>query len=282
MGQQGADFSFMLVADDYAMSPSVSRGIREALAAERLSGTGAMTNMPNWREAARALEADGLAAKAGVHLNLTCGPSATRMAALAPSGTLPPFRPVWKGGLTRSLPQKELVAEIKAQLDLFCDVLGRLPAFVDGHQHVQGLPQVRDTLLEELAKRGWQGKVWLRNSADRADVILRRGSEPVKAFSVALLSRGFAAAAGRAGFSTNRGFAGFSSFDPKADYGADFRRYLNAPGERHLVMCHPGYADEDLAKVDPNTLSRETELRFLLSPRFQDVLADAGGVLKPV
>ena len=138
-----AEFSFMLVADDYAMSPAVSRGIREALAAERLSGTGAMTNMPNWREAARALEADGLASKAGLHLNLTCGPSASRMPALAPTGTLPPFRTIWKGGIARSLPKKELASEIAAQLDLFCEVSARLPAFVDGHQHVQGAQPAR-------------------------------------------------------------------------------------------------------------------------------------------
>lgn len=277
-----AGFSFRLVADDYAMSPAVSRGIREALAAGRLSGTGAMTNMQGWRDDARALEADGLSAKAGLHLNLTCGTPATRMRAMAPAGTLPQLQAVLKGARGRSLPRAELAGEISAQLDRFTDALGRMPAFVDGHQHVQGFPQVREILLEELARRGWQGKVWLRDSADRPDRILLRGVEGKKALVVAFLSRGFAAAAQSAGFETNIGFSGFSSFDPARDFGRDFGSYLRAPGQNHLVMCHPGYADAELASLDPNTLSRENELRFLLSDRCEEALAESGAQLKSV
>jgi chitin disaccharide deacetylase len=45
------------------------------------------------------------------------------------------------------------------------------------------------------------------------------------------------------------------------------------PGRRHLIMCHPGYCDEELVAADPVTLSRERELNFLLSPAFTDMLA---------
>jgi chitin disaccharide deacetylase len=45
-----------------------------------------------------------------------------------------------------------------------------------------------------------------------------------------------------------------------------------APGRNHLVMCHPGYIDAELAAVDPVTSTREKELAFLLSPRFADGL----------
>jgi predicted glycoside hydrolase/deacetylase ChbG (UPF0249 family) len=48
------------------------------------------------------------------------------------------------------------------------------------------------------------------------------------------------------------------------------------------VMCHPGYSDAELAAVDPNTSSRENELKFLLSSRFDEVLAHAGARLNPV
>ena len=96
-------FSFMLVADDYAISPAVSRGIREALSAGRLSGTGAMTNRPFWPDEARNLMAAGLAAKAGLHLNLTCGEPLTSMPLLAPSGALPALNPVLSGARSRTL-----------------------------------------------------------------------------------------------------------------------------------------------------------------------------------
>lgn len=266
----------MLVADDYGLSPAVSRGIFEALSAGRLSGTGAMTNRPNWPAAAAALRAAGREGRAGLHLNLTCGAPLTAMPALAPDGRFPPLNPVLKGARARNLPAGEVAAEIDAQLDAFTHALGRAPAYVDGHQHVHMLPQIRDILLEVLVKRGWQGKVWLRDSSDTTFAILRRQIEVPKAFAVRLLGSGFANAARAAGFATNRGFSGFSAFVPEGGYARDFARYLIAPGHRHLVMCHPGHADAELAAVDPHTKSREKELAFLLSDEFLAVLDRAG------
>jgi predicted glycoside hydrolase/deacetylase ChbG (UPF0249 family) len=40
-------------------------------------------------------------------------------------------------------------------------------------------------------------------------------------------------------------------------------------------MCHPGHVDDELARLDPVTQSRETELAFLLSDRFEDVMGAA-------
>ncbi len=276
------EFSFMLVADDYAISPAVSEGISQALNAGRLSGTGAMVNRPFWRQAAARLRGDDLVSSAGVHLNLTCGAPLTKMPAFAPSGQFPALRRVLPEARRRRLPQAELDAEISAQLDTFADATGAAPAFVDGHQHVQMFPQIRETLFEALARRGWQDQIWLRDSAARPADILSRRTGMTKALVVTWLGRGFRAAAHRAGFQTNEGFAGFSSFDPAADYEAQFRTYLVAPGTRHLVMCHPGHADRELREVDPHTQSRENELAFLLSGRFLDVLASNNSTLAKV
>ena len=272
-------FSFMLVADDYAISPAVSLGIREALSAGRLSGTGAMTNRPFWPDEARQLQVAGLAEKAGLHLNLTCGEPLTPMPRLAPAGTLPALKPGGSGARSRSLPADELAAEISAQLDAFETAMERPPAFVDGHQHIHMLPQIREILFAQLNARGWQDKLWLRDSADHPTAILRRRIELVKAGVVAALGRGFTKAARAAGFAVNSGFSGFSSFNPAGDYAADFARYLVAPGPRHLVMCHPGYADDALAAVDPHTKSRERELAFLSSDRFSQLLEGLNAII---
>ena len=123
-----------------------------------------------------------------------------------------------------------------------------------------------------LEEKGFSGKVWLRDSSDRPWRILRRGVELTKALGIAWLGRGFAREASARGYVTNEGFSGFSAFDPAHDYAADFARYLRAPGRRHLIMCHPGYCDEELVAADPVTLSRERELSFLLSPAFTAML----------
>ena len=266
----------ILCADDYALSPGVTRGILDALAKGRLNATGAMTNRPLWKEAASDVAAFSDRADIGLHLNLTFGAPLGPMPTLAPSGALPKLGPFLKAARAGLLPSGEVRAEIARQLDAFEDAMGRPPDFVDGHQHVQVLPGVRDWLLEELVRRGLSGRLWLRDSSDRLPRILARRVELPKALVLAALGRGFAAQAHRHGFHTNDGFAGFSAFDARRHYGRDFARYLASPGPRHLVMCHPGHVDTDPLAGDEVREPRARELDFLLSDRFAPVLASAG------
>ncbi len=272
--------SLILCADDYALSPGVTRGVLDALAKGRLNATCAMTNRPLWRQAAPELEAFADRADIGLHLTLTFGAPLGPMPRLAPSGELPQLRPLLKAARAGTLPADEIRAEIARQLDAFQDAMGRAPDFIDGHQHVHILPGIRDWLLEELVRRGLWGRLWLRDSADRLPRILARRVELPKALIVASLARGFAAKAHRLGFQTNDGFAGFSAFDLRRSYGRDFARYLVRPGARHLVMCHPGHVDEDPGAGDEVREPRARELAFLLSNAFTDTLEAAGFSLR--
>ena len=267
-------FRFVLCADDYALSPAVSRGIREALAAGRLSATSVMTTQPGWAREAAPLAEAAAGADVGLHFNLTLGAPLGALPKLAPDGRCPAIGALMAAARRGALDAGEIAGEAARQLDAFERSWGRAPDFVDGHQHVQVLPGVRDPLLAELRRRGLAGKIWLRDSADRPTRALRRGVELKKALGLAVLGRGFAGAARAAGFAVNDGFSGFSSFAP-GDYARDFARYLKAPGRRHLVMCHPGHVDAELARLDPVTTSRERELAFLLSDAFPRVLARA-------
>jgi hypothetical protein len=271
--------NIMICADDYALSPAISRGILEAFAAGRLSATGAMTNRPSWRAAAKDLATFDGRADLGLHFNLTLGEPISAMPKFAPTGTFPLLPGVVRGAVTRALPLDEIGAEVARQLDAFEEAFGRPPDFVDGHQHVHVLPGVRRVLLDELKRRGLVGRLWLRDSSDTpASILARRLSMP-KALRVKLLATGFARAATAAGFAVNEGFSGYSEFDPASDYGTDFANYLRAPGHHHLLMCHPGYVDDELTACDPVTVTRERELAFLLSNRFRETLDVAGVAL---
>jgi hypothetical protein len=270
---------FILCADDFALSPAVSRGILAALRRGRLNATSVMTTRPSWPRGARDLQDFEGRAEIGLHVNLTLGAPLGPMPSFAPAGRLPEVYRVLGQARKGTLPEREIRAEIGRQIDAFAQARGNFPDFVDGHQHVQVFPRIRTWLLDALEDRGLCGKVWLRDSGDRASRILRRGTEPKKALGVALLARGFAREARRRGFVTNEGFAGFSRFDPARDYAADFARYLKAPGGHHLVMCHPGYCDDELAAHDAVTLTRETELAFLLSDDFMGCVESAGMAL---
>src|SRR3984893_13627115 len=273
MGTVKAQFSFSLCADDYALSPGVSRGILEALRANRLTATSVIVTSPSWPSGARALREYHAIADIGLHLNLTLGCAPGSMPVFAPSGYFPKLGKVLKTALIGELPQAEVGDEISRQIDKFCEHFGAAPDFVDGHCHIQILSEVRGPLFKALRKRGLSGKMWLRDSSDSLLRILRRNAgEFKKALGVNWLGQGFAREACARGFPTNDGFAGFSAFDARRPCAADFPRYLRVPGKRRLVMCHPGYCDQELAAPDPATITREQELRFLLSSTFIDIL----------
>jgi hypothetical protein len=267
---------FVLVADDYAMTPGVTRGILRLLAAGRITATGAMTNRPHWRDAARALRDFEGVADLGLHLNLTAGAPLTGARGIARGGGLPKLPELIARGIAGLLPQAELEAEIAAQLAAFEDAMGRAPDFIDGHQHVHAMPGVRRALASVLARRYRATKPWLRDAGDRAASIRSRRFEARKAILVAILGRGFAERMREAGFELNEGFAGFSAFDAEADYAEQFRTYLVAPGRRHVVMCHPGEVDDELRALDPALGSRPNEIAFFLSNRFSEICAAAG------
>jgi predicted glycoside hydrolase/deacetylase ChbG (UPF0249 family) len=278
-GSSTRTFPFVLCADDYALSPAVSRGILQALEAGRLSATSVMTTRSSWPAGARELHRLERRADIGLHVNLTLGAPLGAMPGFAPTGALPEVYRVLGQARRGMLPEREIRDEIARQIDVFAEYFGAWPDFVDGHQHVQIFPHIRGWLLDVLDARGLAGRVWLRDSGDCAARILRRGVESGKALGIAFLARGFAREARRRGYATNDGFAGFSRFDPARDYAADLARHLKAPGRRHLVMCHPGYCDAELAASDKVTLTRERELAFLMSDAFPDALARAGANL---
>jgi predicted glycoside hydrolase/deacetylase ChbG (UPF0249 family) len=263
---------FALCADDYALTPGVSRGIVELLEARRLTAVSVMVTEPGWPRAAAEIRPFAGIADVGLHLNLTLGSPLGAMPRLAASGKFPALGALVRSALLGRLPMAEIAAEIARQIDTFARSFGRLPDYVDGHQHVHALPGIRRALLENLVERGLAGRLWLRDPGDRLHAILARRMAG-KALMVAALTAGFPAQASARGFTLNRGFAGFSDFAPGGDYAAAFAASLRSPGPRHLVMCHPGYSDAALAALDPATGSREAELAFFLSPAFPALLA---------
>lgn len=271
---------FVLTADDYAMTPAVTRGILACLEAGRISATGAMTNRPHWKGFAPHLGAFVGKADLGLHFNLTCGAPLTPLPRLAPGGELPKLPDILRAGSLRRLPLDEVAAELEAQISAFEDAMGRMPDFIDGHQHVHALPGVRRALGAVLVRRYPLDKPYLRNPADRFAAIRARRLTVSKATLLATLARPFAPRMRTLGFALNEGFAGFSSFNVKRDFGADFAHYLKHPGAKHLVMCHPGEVDDELLRLDPVTVTRLLEKAFFLSGRFLEI-CDAAG-MKPV
>ncbi|HEV7329252.1 MAG TPA: ChbG/HpnK family deacetylase [Bosea sp. (in: a-proteobacteria)] len=257
--------SFVLCADDFAMTQGVSRSILELLAAGKLSATGAMTNRPHWSRLAGELAAFSGKADLGLHLNLTCAAPLSSMPTVAPSGVLPKLGELAPLALRSGAARSEIAAEIARQLDAFEQHLGRAPDFVDGHQHVHVLPGIRHQVLDAVAARYPEGSVYLRDPSDSIAAIRARGVAIGKALTVAGLAIGLRQAAARSRIPTNRGFSGFSPFEVERDFAADLLRFLLQLGPAHLVMCHPGYVDDELIALDPAVATRPIEHAALLA-----------------
>jgi predicted glycoside hydrolase/deacetylase ChbG (UPF0249 family) len=266
---------FILCADDFALNAGVSEAILDLLERGRISATGAMTNRENWPAAAPRLRAFARKADLGVHLNLTEGASLGVLSRFAPSGELPKFGKLMRGALWGRLPLAEIAEEFRRQIDAYAHQMGREPDFVDGHQHVHAFPGVREALIAALDGLGLTRRLYVRDPADQAGAIAARRVCAMKALVIATMARGFGRLLERRGIPANSGFAGVSSFNPRRDYGADFARFLQRPGARHLVMCHPGLADGQGRATDAIHAARPREHEFLASEAFEALLQRA-------
>lgn len=269
----GGTSGVFLCADDFAMTNGISRAIVELAEAGRLSGASAMTTSAHWPAHATWLARARGQISAGLHLNLTLGAPRGAMPAFAPERRLPGIGLVTGLALRGGLPRAEVTAEIERQLSAFEDEIGFPPDHIDGHQHVHALPGLRALLLEVLVRRYPSGRMrpLLRNPTDTPSRIVRRGRARVKAMTLAWLSRGFSSAARAAGFACNDGFAGVTDFAPPF-VGADFAAACLHEGPRHMVMCHPGFVDEELCRIDPVTERRQKEFDTLMGSRFPSAI----------
>ncbi|MFN3657636.1 MAG: ChbG/HpnK family deacetylase [Pseudolabrys sp.] len=268
-----------LCADDYGMAPGVNDAIRRLILRGRLNATSVMTAAPHLG----ADEVDALAmlnsgekrAALGLHVTLT-GPFRPLSDGFAPlrDGAFPPLNEMMRLAVTRRLESEPIVIEIATQLEAFLAAFGRLPDFVDGHQHVHLLPVVRDAFLRVVAEIA--PGAWVRQCGRTG---ARRRLRDRKALVLDVLSLGFRAQAGRRGLATNPAFAGAYGFTPKARFARIFPRFLNGLPDGGLIMCHPGFVDDALKSLDSLTDLREHEFAFFNSDAFPAVLAEHGVTL---
>jgi predicted glycoside hydrolase/deacetylase ChbG (UPF0249 family) len=264
-----------LCADDYGMSPGVNRAIRDLIERGRLNATSVMVvGGAIGRDEISALQSVAEASPRcaiGLHATLTAPfrPLSMHFRPLD-GGLFPPFQRVLRAGLLGQLDREIIHAELKLQLATFAGMFGRVPDFVDGHQHVQLFPAVRDAFLG--AVKDLAPKAWVRQ-AGRTAPLLHRLAAP-KALFLDMLSAQFRTRAKRAGITVNPAFAGAYDFSRKANFGALMRGFLDHMPANGVVMCHPGFVDEQLLSLDPFTYQREHEHAYLAGDQFPALLAE--------
>ena len=274
-----AGLQIWLCADDYGISRSVNAAIRELILRGRINATSVMVVAPhfdpNEAEALDTLNSGTKRAALGLHVTLTAPfkPMSEGFAPLS-HGHFLPLQKMLRAAIARRLEPERLVIEIDTQVEAFVMAFGRPPDFIDGHQHVQLFPQVRDAVLKvaaEAAPNAWVRQCGRPRSAARLH--LR------KELLLDVLSLAFRRKARRLGVATNPAFAGAYDFKGKSDFSAIFPRFLAGLPDGGLIMCHPGFVDAELKRLDPLTRQREQEFAFFSSDDFPRQLAEHGVAL---
>lgn len=265
-----------MCADDYGITPGVSRAIRELIAAKRISAISAMTASAHWPREAAALEAVAGSADVGLHLTLTDQRPIRPMPKLAASGKLPSMPALYRAATLRTLPLDEISEELERQAEAFIAHYGGPPAHIDGHHHVHQLPGIRDLVIALAARltQKYRRPVWVRCCHESPSRIWRRGIAPAKALVIGTFGRALARRAAAAGVPINRGFSGAYDHGAPGPSMADlFARFIDGAGDNALVMCHPGYSDDELAGLDSMTSARDGEYAFFMGPDWIGLVA---------
>jgi len=231
-------------ADDFNLSPGVSRGIFEAAAAGVLTSTTVMINLPADNEILRDLRGSSLGV--GLHLNLTFGA---------------PVLPAWevrslvdgdgwllrdpKGVAARAEPG-EAARELRAQVEKFTAVVGRLPTHLDSHHFLHRYSPIREIVLDLAAELG------LPMRADQPDL------------RVDAQERGLRIPDHFMGDATEE------AYWTEARLRWALARISDGVTE---LMCHPGYNDVPWSRYSHQ---REVELRALTTPGLRTLLQDHG------
>ena len=83
-------------------------------------------------------------------------------------GAFLPLKATLRAAMLRRLKPQKIAVEVGAQIKAFAAAFGRLPDFIDGHQHVHVFPQVREAVI--AAVRHAAPDAWLRHCGSTRSV----------------------------------------------------------------------------------------------------------------
>jgi chitin disaccharide deacetylase len=268
-------------ADDYAMSPGVSRGILKAHAQGVVTSTTAMVNTADAPQSLSSAVSEAPALGLGLHVNLSFGRPVSSPA-MIPSlvgadGCF--FSGTRLVDALKRFRRDDVRREVQAQFRRFIEVVDRPPDHLDSHQHLAGLqPDVFAIVLELADAAG----IPIRDPGDFLDRCrLRRllhrirkenGAGPLFEDFAELPAILHGLLQGQVLYRAPDAFR-------YEFYGSDARREIllgvldSMPDGVTELMCHPGYADD---LEDSYRQPRQRELAILCEPSLREAIRARG------
>lgn len=256
--------NIVLCADDYGLNDQVDQGILQLITLQRLSATSCMVTFPHWLVRAKHLKTHVNQVDIGLHFNLTEGEALTGFPSLIDSTNhFFSIKELIMRCFARKINKQDVINELNAQLDQFESALQMLPNYIDGHQHIQHLPVIREALLEVYHHRLRAHRVYLRSVKLPYSQTIR--ARDLKTFIIQLTGAyKFAQLLKQENIPYNQSFAGFYDFNPTSNYGKLFQGFLSICKNGGLIMCHPGLLNSQEIIGE----ARFNELQYLESEQF--------------
>ncbi|XP_050966235.1 carbohydrate deacetylase isoform X4 [Labeo rohita] len=146
----------VVTGDDFGYCERRNQGIVDLFKAGGISNVSLLVNAVSAEHAAELAKRNHI--PIGLHANLSEGlpvsQDLTGSTLLNKDGFFHGkmgFREVLQSG---QLKMSEVEAELRAQVNRFCELVGHMPYHMDGHQHVHVLPEVREVFAQVLSDFG--------------------------------------------------------------------------------------------------------------------------------
>jgi predicted glycoside hydrolase/deacetylase ChbG (UPF0249 family) len=261
--------------DDFGLHEGVNLAALNLAGLGRISAVSCLVDGPAWYSGSIALKECAAEMEIGLHLNFTEN--------FGKNVTIRPLSKLILFSYARRLDLTALNQAIQRQLDSFVLAMGRVPDFVDGHQHVHQLPGIRETLLEVLDNRHLSCKPWIRASCPSESWVRSNLPISIKLKSKLIGLLGASALnilAKRHGYSQNRHLLGVYDFDStKMRYSQLLQSWLQDATDGDLIMCHPSAA----GSWDDGLLgARQHEYQVLSSEEFAELVSSCGIEITPL
>lgn len=274
-------------ADDLGWTEGVNRGIAEA---HRGGLVTSASLLANGRAFVSALDVarSNLELGVGVHLNLSNGPPTANPNEVSSLLNAQGQLHLATGALflrivTSRLNLDEVQREWEQQIRKVRGS-GISPTHLDGHKHVHMLPGLFEIAVRLAKKHGIRGirishedsrlRAWLSSGTQQNTTVLLE--QAAQARVLKFLARNARDLADHAGLVTTDYFCGIAQTGALTSDGVE-TLLKNLPDGTTELMCHPGYADDDLQN-SPTRLqqSRQAELRILTEERTRKLVAREG------
>lgn len=229
---------------------------------EAIDGTSCITVFPEWMAQANLLRQQALRSKSqiGLHLTLTDFRPASGSGDDEP---MPKLRRLLISNLSSTLRRDQIEVELDMQLERFIEGIGKLPDFIDGHQHVHFLPIVRRWLETRIDRLRHDNRLpWLRGAPS---IALAGGTRmKTKVAVIRMLANGFDRQMSAAGYVVRGPLIGFYDWRKPNRFSDVLHLIKKVPPHGAVLMCHPGWVDETLTRRDKMVTARPYEFEWLM------------------